>query len=561
MLRFLRFRRIKCFVLVAVPFLLCQKIVAAQSSQQQQQLLQLECPPGENHTYEWEGFDYYQLLGLKRNNNLESKDVRKAYRKQAQLWHPDKQQANNNNNNRTKTSMDECNARFARIAEAYEVLNDPEKRKEYDLFLKYCEETRNKNQKKASRWSFRFDSFVDPLQVFEDFFFGTNDFGHFEEEDSSYSSFEQDSHKSTRTKKAKRKKNDAPIRTFKHQEFLQDAFTGEEIVRILETEEFEPTDVATGEFFYRVYAQEFKKTFDPFNGISYVPISQPYVRDEGYRYASSAKKQQQQNDHLAPDSRTILFPGDVLTARSTLLVSPNKRYYAGLSPECELLVMADNGRKEDDLIWSSRTLRKMFPSNSCFATLRGPHLVIGMERPGLSHQILWFSEAGEEEDDAYSFLQQQQQHPSTYVAQLDNDGSLVVYKVWNLPRQPHSLPERAWIAANNLWRGHSRADYDVLYSPFSVTYRKCIYATGPMGCYRVARKLYELSLAIYYLVKGIISKVDNKLDTFMDLVLEEDDFVQTLTGSLWNNGAYIGTKSANFVRRVMEYFIVREKKI
>jgi curved DNA-binding protein CbpA len=536
----LRCPRIIRFFLYIIPFLFFHKI-AAQSQQ-------LECPRGENQTYEWQSLDCYQLLGLKRNQkNLNSKDLRKAYRKQAQLWHPDKQA----NNNGTKTFMDECTARFARIAEAYEILNDPEKRKEYNSFLKQCEPSASK----TSRWPFRLDTFADPLKVFEEFFFGANDFGYYEEQQQqqqqqkdAYSNFGNSYNSNAR----QRTKNDTPIRTFKHQEFVQDTFTGEEIVRILQTEEFAATDPATGKFYYRVTAQEFKKTFDPFTGISYVPVSQRYVRDEGYRYTSSEK---QQRRDLAP-AQTILFPGDILTPRSTLLASPNKRYYAGLSPDCELLVMADNGRQEDDLIWSSQTLKKMFPTN-CFATLRGPHLVIGMERPGLQHQILWFSEAGEEEDEDYLYLQRKQH--STYLAQLDNDGSLVVYKVWNVPRQTHALPERAWIAASYFLHGQTRAEYDVLYSPFSVTYRKCVYATGPLGCFRVPRRLYELSLTIYYTIKGIISKVDNKLDTFMDLVLEEDDFMRALKGSLWNNGASIGSKSARFVRRVMQLFLVREK--
>jgi curved DNA-binding protein CbpA len=546
----LRCPRILRFFLYIIPFLFFHKI-AAQSQQQ------LECPPGVNQTYEWQSLDYYKLLGLKRNQrNLNTKDIRKAYRKQAQLWHPDKQA----NNNGTKTFMDECTARFTRIAEAYETLDDPEQRKEYNSFLKQCE----KSASKTSRWPFRLDTFADSLQVFEEFFFGANDFGYYEQQQQqqhqhqqqqkdAYSNFGNSYNSNARQQTT----NDTPIRTFKDQEVVQDTFTGEEIVRILQTEEFAATDPATGKFYYRVYAQEFKKTFDPFTGMSYVPVSQPYLREEGYRYTSSEEQKQQQQRDLTP-AQTILFPGDILTPRSTLLVSPNKRYYAGISPECELLVMADNGRQADDLIWSSQTLNKMFPTKPCFATLRGPHLVIGMERPGLPHQILWFSEAGEEEDEDYLYMQRKQQH-STYLAQLDNDGSLVVYKVWNVPRQTQSLPELAWIAASNLWRGQTRAEYDVLYSPFSVTYRKCVYATGPMGCFRVARRLYELSLTIYYTIKGIISEVDNKMDTFMDLVLEEDDFVRAMKGSLWNNGASIGSKSARFVRRLMQLFLVREK--
>ena len=142
---------------------------------------------------------------------------------------------------------------------------------------------------------------------------------------------------------------------------------------------------------------------------------------------------------------------------------------------------------------------------------------------------------------------------------LDNDGSLVVYKVWNIPRRSHSLLARTWIAANNLVRGQARADYDVLYSPFSVTYRKCIYSTGPLGCFRVARRLHELSLAIYYTIKRLISNVDNQLDSFMDFVLDEDDFVRAIKGSLRNNGASIKTKSTKMMRRLLEFVLDEQK--
>jgi hypothetical protein len=289
------------------------------------------------------------------------------------------------------------------------------------------------------------------------------------------------------------------------------------------------------------------------------------LRDEGFRYTSD-EKPQSNHRRSTPDSQTILFPGDILTPRSKLLASPNKRYYAGLSPDCELLVMADNGhRQDDDLIWSSQTLSQtIFSKKTCFATLRGPHIVVGMERPGMPHQILWFSEAATEDEDeeesTYYYNTPQQQH-STYLAQLDNDGSLVVYKVWNVPRRAHSLPERAWIAANNFLQGQARAEYDVLYSPFSITYRRCVYATGPLGCFRVARRLYELSLSIYYTIKNLVSQVDSKIDSFMDLVLEEDDFLRAFRGSLRNNGVSIGSKSVRLVRRVMRYVLMKANQL
>jgi hypothetical protein len=65
--------------------------------------------------------DYYKVLGVPRN--AKQKDIKKAYRKLALKWHPDK------NKGKTKTAT----KKFAAISEAYEVLSDPEKRKTYDL--------------------------------------------------------------------------------------------------------------------------------------------------------------------------------------------------------------------------------------------------------------------------------------------------------------------------------------------------------------------------------------------------------------------------------------------
>ena len=65
--------------------------------------------------------DYYSILGVPKNATAE--DIKKAYRKLAKQWHPDKHSGEN---------KEEAEARFKEISEAHAVLSDPEKRKQYD---------------------------------------------------------------------------------------------------------------------------------------------------------------------------------------------------------------------------------------------------------------------------------------------------------------------------------------------------------------------------------------------------------------------------------------------
>jgi curved DNA-binding protein len=66
--------------------------------------------------------DYYQVLGVDKKASAD--EIKKAYRKLAIKWHPDK-----NPNN--KVASEE---KFKKISEAYAVLSDPEKRQQYDNF-------------------------------------------------------------------------------------------------------------------------------------------------------------------------------------------------------------------------------------------------------------------------------------------------------------------------------------------------------------------------------------------------------------------------------------------
>ncbi len=65
--------------------------------------------------------DYYKMLGLDKKATQD--DIKKAYRKLAMKWHPDR-----NPNNKA------AEEKFKKISEAYAVLSDPKKKEEYDTY-------------------------------------------------------------------------------------------------------------------------------------------------------------------------------------------------------------------------------------------------------------------------------------------------------------------------------------------------------------------------------------------------------------------------------------------
>jgi molecular chaperone DnaJ len=68
--------------------------------------------------------DYYRTLGVAEDADADA--IRKAYRRLAKKYHPD-----------VNAGDDEASERFKEVGEAYGVLSDPEKRKQYDQMRRY----------------------------------------------------------------------------------------------------------------------------------------------------------------------------------------------------------------------------------------------------------------------------------------------------------------------------------------------------------------------------------------------------------------------------------------
>ena len=64
--------------------------------------------------------DFYEVLGVDRTAG--DADIKRAFRKLAQQWHPD------------VNKDPKAQERFKEVNEAYQVLSDPQRRQAYDMF-------------------------------------------------------------------------------------------------------------------------------------------------------------------------------------------------------------------------------------------------------------------------------------------------------------------------------------------------------------------------------------------------------------------------------------------
>mmetsp|Transcript_48295 Transcript_48295/g.73021 ORF Transcript_48295/g.73021 Transcript_48295/m.73021 type:complete len:859 (+) Transcript_48295:322-2898(+) len=597
--------------------------------------------------YEWEDWSYYEILGhfhpinrdekpkgrLRRRKEfaaIKHSDLRRSYRKQAQLWHPDKMAGRKLKNTSTaeapkdkdmpgpdlETSVEESTARFARIAEAYQTLSDAEKREEYnDELLDWQDEQykqlKRQKQQETQRQHSGPDakrSFVgaftsttkskDPWKVFEEFFFsssgsengqyGFSETNHEEfvkmgEERHGKPSFHGGYHPNNRPFDAddfvnpsgrfKRHKYNGPPRVSEATQVRYDPRFQSEVLCVLRREEY--TDARTGQIYFRVIGQDFLEERNHVYGrLGYRPVTEPYLVEEGHISTSkgeNAKKYKTHFDRLSNrQSPFKIEPGEIITPDTEeLLTSPDRRYYAGVTPDCELIVMRDEGSdKEDTIIWSSDTfLPPSHVSNSrCFFSMYGPQLVLFVgEDVDRITAVLWSSPPPPivpDRDLRNNGVKQE------YYASLDNDGSLAVYR----RRVGGNYDDLSMFDEDggNIWLSFKRASVHSLRGESSASTQHeqnggssmrhqawrddCIYATGVSGCLTAGRRAVLLGQRMKRSFRNFKDHVSDEAEDGEDFI----DALWRIVGKAGRTAFLRGAHSSKMVALVVKD-VVKEK--
>lgn len=380
--------------------------------------------------YEWESLNYYEILGLLGGEDDDAAatvshkaynqtEIKRAYRRQAQLHHPDKQK------NKENTDIGEVNARFAKIAEAYDILSDSDKRRDYDSLLEHDaftssghfdgeswrggRSTYNYNGDTMRRKRHNFASefhFSDPNILFQNLF---SSFSGYQGKAQHFDPYFDNFRRKTTNKSV-------PSHVSESQEILYDSQTDTEVLRVMRREEFRDSN------YFRVIAQEFMQDLR-YGEI--IPVSEPYVAEEGHLGYRREKTKDRDHNASGKRSSNILDEGEVLRPGNSLW-SRNGKYHAGLTSTCEFYVMRNSDidedfvDSEDNIVWSSENFGSR--GIQCFVTVfRGDVMVVAGYDLRSVEEVIWSS------DSMSPHKKDTLPKDSNYYLALDGDGSLIVY--------------------------------------------------------------------------------------------------------------------------------------
>jgi len=420
----------------------------------------------------WREYNFYQILGLEEvpapgrrrigdatrgdvsakkraiskkqeaRRKVTSNDVKKAYRAQAQVWHPDKvqhkllskQQINQTYDSNTRALVEEATERFSLISEAHQVLSDAHQKIEYDQDLAQEELLQIRQHTTTSHsghnsWS---DLLNDPWSAFEMF-------------------------RNDRDQPRRPHPSVPPDSVSERTESHYDPFYGNTIYRIYRKEEW------SAEGYYRILQQDFTLVDrGRYGGVSYESIGGPVLAEEGYlSHHHHARHSQPPQDDLSwmntpeykayrnnaqnRDSRRsssrrnaknnkythVMLDMEYITPDSEPLQSKNGHYLAYLSNACELTVVKQNEAPQDSpfhfasneqaantVVWTSDSY---YPPGVCFLALLESQLVLlaGTD-PAHVNSVLWTSPGDNEGNDNNRSM--------NYYLALEDEGVLAVYK-------------------------------------------------------------------------------------------------------------------------------------
>lgn len=109
--------------------------------------------------------DLYKILGVDKNASVD--EIKKHYKKLALQYHPDRQQG------KSDAEKKDAEEKFKEINEAYSILSDSDKRKQYDMFGTVNGSMDMSGADAMAEFMKHFQSFSNFGSMFDDDFFGT----------------------------------------------------------------------------------------------------------------------------------------------------------------------------------------------------------------------------------------------------------------------------------------------------------------------------------------------------------------------------------------------------